>query len=232
MANPLPAMTAALCLALSGCASTTAGTAAPSAPLLPPTVSTLPALLLSAPDLGAAFGTTDLAVVGEVSQPWNDAAHFQSPAEAGCLAIAGAAQKGTYLDTGWLALRGQTLREPPTAPAWAHFATQAAVLFRDAATASGFLARQRQSWNSCANRELRYTQQLIPDQMWAIGPITVERNTMTVARRQLSPQHWFCQRALSVQAAVAVDVEACSLDGPTSAAAAIAARISDRIPAA
>lgn len=232
MANPLPAMIAVLCLALSGCAGTTAGTALPSAPLPTPTTDNLPTLLLSPSDVGAAFGGADLAVSADVTQPWNDVAHFQGVGEGGCLAIAGAAQKGVYADTGWTALHGQVLREPSTAPSWTHFATQSAVLFGDRAAALKFFATQRLSWGGCSDRELRYTQSMAPDQVWTVGSVGAERAMVTVSREQRSPQHWFCQRALTVQAAVVVDVEACSQDGPTSAAASIAARIGDRVPAA
>lgn len=232
MTHRLPAMTAALCLAVSGCASTTAGTAMPSAPIPPTTAQTLPALLLSAADVADALGGGELVVSGEVNAPWNDATHFQGTGEAGCLAIAGAAQKGVYSDAGWTALHGQVLREPPTSPSWSHFATQAVVLFRDAAAASGFLRAQRQSWTGCSDRELHYTQSLAPDQVWTVGPTQTDRDLLTVSRVQRSPQHWFCQRALTVHANVGVDVEACSLGGPTSAAAAIAGRIGDRLPSA
>ena len=230
MANPLPALTAVLCLAVSGCATTTTGTAMPAPPIPATTAQTLPALLLPAPAVAAALGADDVIVTGEVGAPWNDATHFQSAGEAGCLAIAGAAQKTVYADAGWTALQGQVLREPPTARQWSHFATQAVVLFQDAAAASGFLATQRQSWSGCSNREMRYTQQPGPDQVWTVGPTHAERDLLTVSREQRAPQHWFCQRALTVHANVGVDVEACSLDGPTSAAATIAAGIGDQLP--
>ena len=232
MISRLPAMAAVLCLATSGCASTTGGTATPAAPIPPTTEQTLPALLLSAPDVAAALGSGDLVITGEVNTPWNDAAHFQGTGEAGCLAIAGAAQKGVYAGAGWTAMRGQVLREPPTARGWTHFVTQAVVLFGSPAAASGFLTAQHQGWTGCSNRELRYTQPMAPDQVWAVGPTTRERDLLTVSREQRSPQHWFCQRALTVHANVGVDVEACSLDGPTTAGAAIARRIGDRLPAA
>lgn len=232
MINRLPALTAVLCLTVSGCASTTAGTALPSAPIPPTTAQNLPTLLLSAPDVAAALGSGDLAVAGEVNAPWHDATHFQGAEEKGCLAIAGAAQQGVYAGAGWTALHGQVLREPPTARQWSHFATQAVVLFRDAAAASGFLGAQRESWSGCSNREMRYAQPLPPDQIWSVGPTTSDRDLLTVSREQRSPQRWFCQRALSVHANVGVDVEACSLDGPTGAAAAIARRIGERLPAA
>lgn len=232
MTNPLPAMTAVLVLAVSGCASTTAGTAMPSAPLPPTTAQTLPSLLLSGPDVAAALGSGDLLVTGETNAPWHDGAHFQGAGEAGCLAVTGAAQKAVYADAGWTALHGQVLREPPGARQWSHFATQAVVLFGDSTAASRFFSAQRRSWSGCTNRELRYTQPLAPDQVWAVGPATSDRDLLTVSREQRSPQHWFCQRALTVHATVAVDVEACSLDGPLSAAAAIARRIGDRLPTA
>jgi hypothetical protein len=232
MVRRLPAMIAVVCAAVSGCASTTAGTAMPSAPMPPATAQTLPALLLSAPEVADALGSGELAITGETSTPWRDDGHFQGPEQAGCLAIAGAAQKAVYADAGWTALRGQVLREAPNTQTWSHFATQAVVLFRSTAAASDFLVAQRHSWAGCSNREVRYAQQLAPDQAWAVGPTSGDRAMLTVSREQRSPQHWYCQRALAVHANVGVDVEACSLDGPTSAAAAIAGRIGDRLPAA
>lgn len=225
-------MLAVLCVAVSGCVSTTSGTAMPSAPLPPATAQSLPGLMLSAADVAAALGSGELTVTGDVTAPWNDAGHFRGTDAAGCLAIAGAAQKGVYADTGWTAMYGQVLREPAAAPKWSHFVTQAVALFRDAASASAFLGAQRRSWGTCADRELHYAQQPAPDQVWAVGPVATDRNVLTVSREQHSPQHWFCQRALTVHANVGVDVEACSLDSATSAAAAIAGSIGDRLPTA
>lgn len=204
----------------------------PSAPIPPTTAQTLPALLLTAPETADALGSSELVVTGETARPWNDAAHFQGRDEKGCLAVAGAAQQGVYSDAGWTALHGQVLREPPTAPRWSHFATQAVVLFGDTAAAARFLTAARQAWTGCSDRELRYAQQPMPDQVWTVGPVGTDRDVLTVSREQRSPQHWFCQRALTVQATVAVDVEACSLERPTTAAAAIAHRIGDRLPRA
>lgn len=232
MAYRLIPLAAAACLAVVGCSPTTSGSAMPAPPIPPTTAETLPGLLLSADDVGAALGAKDVVVSGEVSAPWNDATHFQTAAQTGCLAIAGAAQKTVYTDAGWTALRGQVLREPPAARQWSHFATQAVVLFSDAAAAAGFLDSQRMSWAGCSNRELRYAQPMMPDQVWAVGPTRSEHDTLTVSREQTDPQHWFCQRALSVHAGVGIDVEACSLDGPTSAAAEIVRKIGDRLPAA
>ena len=195
------------------------------------TVETLPALLLSATDVGAAVNAGEMVVTREVSAPWNDAMHFQRPGESGCLAIAGAAQKSVYNDSGWTALRGQVLREPPSAAQWSHFATQAVVLFPTATAAQEFFTRSQTGWQSCADRELTYTQPPVPDQLWTVGPVSADRGLLTVSRTQSSPELWSCQRALTVRSNVAVDVEACSLDGPTTAAAAIADAIGARLPA-
>lgn len=223
----LPVIAGLLCLALSGCAATTAGTAMPTAPVPPTSAETLPALLLSAPDVAAALGGDEVVATREVSAPWDDSAHFSDP---GCLAIAGAAQRTVYDDTGWTALHGQVLREPPTAPTWSHFATQAVVLFPTAAAAADFYGRSRTAWAGCSDRELRYTQQPAPDQVWQVGPVSTDRDMLTVSRTQFGPQHWNCQRALSVRGNVAVDVEACDAVRPSTAAADIVSAIGQRVP--
>lgn len=235
MTSRLPAALGLFCLALggltlSGCAATTAGTAMPTAPLPAATPETLSNLLLSATEVGASLtGRDDLVVTREVSTPWNDSAHFGNT---DCLAVAGAAQQGVYNGTGWTGLRGQVLREPPASRTWSHYAVQAVVLFPTAAAATDFFTRSQQSWAGCSDRELTYAQQLAPDQVWAVGPAGTERDVLTVSRTQRGPQQWSCQRALSVRGNVAVDVEACSLDGPTTAAATIAGLIDERLPTA
>lgn len=236
MTHRLPVLAAALCLSVSGCTATTAGIAAPSAPAPLATEQTLPTLLLAAPDVGAALGEDDVVVSGEVSAPWDDSAHFATGADGsgtdlGCLAIAGAAQRAVYAGTGWTALRGQVLREPPTAPDWSHFATQAVVLFPDAQAAEDFYQHAQDAWAGCTNRELVYAQQLAPDQIWQIGPVSKKSDMLTVTRTQRGPLHWSCQRALSVRGNVAIDVEACDAGQPTDAAAAITTEIGTRMPA-
>ncbi|MFY9336295.1 MAG: sensor domain-containing protein [Mycobacterium sp.] len=227
MKTRAPAIAALLCLTVSGCATTTAGIATPAADAPLTTAETLPSLLLSASGIGSALSGTDMVVTRDVAEPWDDSARLtEGP---GCLAVAGAAQRGVYADTGWTAMHGQVLREPPTAQ-WSHFATQAVVLFPNAAAAGEFFTRSRDSWAGCSNRDLGYPQPLGPEQLWSIGPVGLERDILSVSRVQRGPQSWSCQRALTVHGNVAVDVEACSLDGPTAAATAIAGAIADRLP--
>lgn len=225
----LPVLAAAAALVLSGCSTTTTGLARPAAPPPLATEESLTTMLLPAEEVGAALGSEQLAVSREVGAPWDDSAYFGGD-ETGCLPIAGAAQQAVYDGSGWTALRGQVLREPPTAPGWSHFAVQAVVLFPTAAAATDFYTRSASGWAGCANREMTYDQQLAPDQLWTVGPVSTEADVLAVSRSQRSPQQWFCQRALSVRSNVAVDVEACSADGPTTAAAAMARAIGDRLP--
>lgn len=197
------------------------------------------AKLLTALDAGVALGDDDVVVSREVSAPWDDSAHFangpnDSGTNLGCLAIAGAAQRACTPEPAGppcCAVRCFASRRLPrvgrTSPPrpW--------VLFPDAQAAGEFCRRAGDAWAGCANRELAvYAQQLAPDQVWQIGPVSSDSNMLTVARTQRSPLQWSCQRALSVRGNVAIDVEACDAGGPTDAAAAITAAIGDRLPAA
>lgn len=229
MSPRLPTIAALLCLSVSGCSAVTAGTAMPMvrAPLTSP--DGLPSLLLPAPEVGAALASDDVVVTTDVNKAWNDSAHF---ADVNCLAIAGAAQQGVYAGSGSTALHGQVLREPPTAPEWSHYAVQAVVSFPTAQAAADFFTASQRGWAACSNRQLHYAQPVGPDQVWSVGATSTEHDVLAVSRVQQSPQRWACQRALTVHSNVAVDVEACSLDGPTAAASAIAGQIAGRLPAA
>jgi len=233
MTRALSALAAPLCVTLCltsvGCSATTAGTATPAAPGPQVGPGALPGLLLSAADVQTVLASPQLVVTGEVSAPWHELGQLGDP---DCLAIAGAAQREVYAGSGWTALRGQVLREPPAATSWSHYAVQAVVLFPAATAAADFFTASQSGWARCADRELTYAQQPAPDQVWSVGPITVDRDVLAVSRVQRSPQRWACQRALTVHGNAAIDVEACSLDGNTPAATAIARSISDRLPSA
>jgi hypothetical protein len=225
----LSVIAAALCLSVSGCSASTAGTAMPAqrTPLTSPDA--LPTLLLSAPDVGAALSSDDVVVTTDVNKAWNDSAHFT---DLNCLAIVGAAQQGVYAGSGWTAVHGQVLRDPPTAPQWSHYAVQAVVAFPTARAAADFFRASQRGWAACSNRQLNYAQAIGPDQVWSVGLTSTDHDVLAVSRVQQSPQRWACQRALTVHSNVAVDVEACSLDGPTVAASAIAGQIAGRLPTA
>jgi hypothetical protein len=229
MKSPTPVMAALLSLTVlaAGCATTTGGTAIWAGPAPAITANTLAGLLLPAVQVAAELSGGEVVVTRQVTAPWDDSAGIAGGV--GCLAVAGAAQRGVYNNTGWTAMQGQVLREPPAAPDWAHFATQAVVLFPTAPTAQEFFARSRQTWADCSGRDLNYAPPLAPQQLWSIGPVSVDNDVLTVSREQRSPQRWSCQRALTVTGTVAVDVEACALQGPTSAASAIARAIAERI---
>jgi hypothetical protein len=222
--------TAALaCLVFSGCSSTVAGTAAPAAPAPITTPEALPGLLLQAADIGAAMSSDDLVVTRDSGNAWSDTARLT---DLNCLPIAGAAQQAVYSDSDSTAIHSQILREPPTAPAWNHYVVQAVALFPDAAAAASFYATSRGQWDQCSNRQMTYPQPVGPNQVWTIGPTSSDHDILSVSRTEQSPEKWACQRALTVHNNVAIDIEACSQDGLTTAAVAIARQISSRLPAA
>ncbi|TGD86319.1 sensor domain-containing protein [Mycolicibacterium sp. CH28] len=229
MTPRLPVFALALCLSVSGCSAITAGAAMPAGKAALTSPDALPTLLLPAPDVGAALSSEDVVVTTDVSKAWNDSAHF---ADVNCLAVAGAAQQGVYAGSGSTAIHGQVLRDPPTAPAWSHYAVQAVVLFPTAQAAADFFTASQRGWAACSNRQLNYAQPIGPPQVWSVGATSTDNDVLAVSRVQQSPQQWACQRALTVHGNVAVDVEACSLDGPTAAASAIAGQIAGRLPAA
>ncbi len=170
-----------------------------------------------------------MAVIRDVDKIWNDSARLD---DVNCLAIAGAGQQAVYATTGWTATHSQVLREPPTSSSWSHYAVQSVALFPTSQAATDFYETSRINWAKCSNRELRYPQPLGPEQVWLVGQISTEHDVLAVSRIEQAPERWACQRALTVRSNVAVDVEACSLDGAPTAAAAIASQITNRMPAA
>jgi hypothetical protein len=189
----------------------------------------LPGLLLQAADIGVAMSSDDLAVTRDSTQAWSDTARLT---DTDCLPIAGAAQQAAYSDSGSTAVHSQILREPPTAPAWKHYVVQAVVLFPDVTSAANFYATSERQWARCSNRQMTYPQPIGPNQLWTVGQISADHDMLSVSRTEQSPDNWACQRALTVHNNVAIDVEACSLAGPTTAAGSIARQISSRLPAA
>jgi len=229
MLSRVAAIAAVLCAPLSACTATVAGTASPTPPAPLATSETLPSLLLSASDIGSVMSSGDIAVVRDADTFWNDAARLDN---ADCLAIAGTAQRAVYADSGATAVHSQVLREPPTSPSWSHYAVQAVVLFPTSQAASAFYETSRHSWAGCADRQLNYPQPIGPAQLWSIGPTSTDHDVLAVSRNEQTPDRWLCQRALTVHSNVAIDIEACSVEGPPTAAAAIARQIAGRLPAA
>lgn len=220
---------ALLCAPLSACTATVAGTAHPGPPMPLSTAETLPSLLLSAPDVGAVMSSSDIAVVRDVDKFWNDAVRLGNT---DCVAVAGTAQQAVYADSGATAVHSQVLREPPTSPTWSHYAVQAVAVFPTSQAASTFYETSRRNWAGCADRQLNYPQPIGPAQLWSVGPISTDHDVLAVSRIEQAPDRWSCQRALTVHSNVAIDIEACSVEGAPTAATAIARQIASRLPAA
>jgi hypothetical protein len=193
------------------------------------TPESLPGLLLQAADIGAMMSSDGIVVTRDSSKAWSDTARLS---DTNCLPIAGAAQQAVYAHSGSTAVHSQILREPPAAPGWEHYVVQAVALFPDTMSAANFYATSRAQWDRCSNRQMTYPQPIGPNQVWTIGPVDSDHDMLSVSRTEQSPDKWTCQRALTVRNNVAIDIEACSLAGSTTAASTIARQISSRLPAA
>ena len=78
--------------------------------------------------------------------------------------------------------------------------------------------------------ELSHPQPIGEAQRWSVGSISTDHDVLAVSRIEQAPDRWSCQRALTVHSNVAIDVEACSTDGPPTAATAIARQIATGCP--
>ena len=145
------------------------------------------------------------------------------------LAVGGAAQQDVYADTGWTAVPA-VLREPPTATAWSHYAVQAVVAVPHRSGRDRLLRGLQQNW-AAARPPAHLPQPIGPEQVWSVGQISHRpRRPRGVAGGAEPRAVGLASEPRTVHGNVAVDVEACSADRPTSAAAAIARQMPTGCP--
>jgi hypothetical protein len=217
------AVTAAMSCAVvsAGCGATTQGTAVmpTTRPLIarPLVERELSGLLLSADQIDAAMGVTNMTVT-ETRTSMADNAAVMAPPE--CLAIDGAAEIRVYADSGYVAERDQSLSDGDTLD---HYVKQAVVLFPTADQAKAFLAASAQQWPTC--REYTHTQSRT---RWSVGSVADSNDTLTVTATEQEAQApgRACGRALELHNNVIADVNTCSADPGDSAS-----KIADQIAA-
>ncbi|WP_024441229.1 sensor domain-containing protein [Mycobacterium sp. UM_WGJ] len=181
----------------------------------------LRALLLSPEQINPIMEATDMAVTRTHTALSDDSATMQ-PQE--CLAIDGAAQEPVYADSGYIAVRDQTLSEGDD---FEHFAEQAVVAFPSAKQAAAFLAHATRQWPAC--HEYSHVQS---GTTWIAGPIVnADGMLSTVATQDNAGNEvsWACGRALTVVNNVVIDVNTCSAD-PKNTAVVIAEQIAAKVP--
>jgi hypothetical protein len=224
--KPAPAVAAAAVLFLAGCgsggntgapATTSATTTVPARPTV--AAAALDGLLLGPAEIGAAVGAPELPVNKTETQLLDSSAarpdkgcRFTQPAEA-----------SVYAGTGWNGVRQQDLQEP--GEDFKHHVIQAVVSFPSANDATRFFTASAQLWVPCANHQYRVVSPGKPDLTFVIGPVANTNGTLSTVDTLTGGKKWACQRALTVSNNIAVDVVACSAEGPPDAALNIAHQI-------
>jgi hypothetical protein len=219
---------AGICILTAGCGSgsnqgtktstitTTTTTTAP-----PVAEAVLDGLLLSPEQVNTAMGATEMTVTKTHASMSDDSATM-APKE--CLAIDGSAQAPVYADSGYTALRDQTLQEGDN---FTHYVEQAVVFFPSAKQAGAFFNVSAQQWPAC--HQYTHTQ---TNSEWAVGPVSNTNGTLsaTATQQNANAPGWACGRALAIRNNVVIDVNTCSAN-PTDTAINIANQIAAKVPA-
>jgi hypothetical protein len=218
---------AGICILTAGCSSsnqgtktsTTTTTTTTTAPPLAETA--LDGLLLGPEQVNTAMGATEMAVTKTHTSMSDDSATM-APKE--CLAIDGSAQAQVYADSGYTALRDQTLQEGDN---FTHYVEQAVVFFPSAKQAGAFFNVSAQQWPAC--HQYTHTQ---TNSEWTVGPVSNTNGTLSTSATQQNANApgWSCGRAMAIKNNVVIDINTCSAN-PTDSAVNIANQIAAKVPA-
>jgi hypothetical protein len=218
---------AGICILTAGCSSsnqgtktsTTTTTTTTTAPPLAETA--LDGLLLGPEQVNTAMGATEMAVTKTHTSMSDDSATM-TPKE--CLAIDGSAQAQVYADSGYTALRDQTLQEGDN---FTHYVEQAVVFFPSAKQAGAFFNVSAQQWPAC--HQYTHTQ---TNSEWTVGPVSNTNGTLSTSATQQNANApgWSCGRAMAIKNNVVIDINTCSAN-PADSAVNIANQIAAKVPA-
>lgn len=192
----------------------------------PPTVpvSGLNDLLLGVDQINRVMGTT--AMVPD--PPFTELKQDQElMPNVNCLGIWQVGEQGVYGDTGLAGIRGQRLTQP--APEnWDALVVQAVVAYPSADDARKFFTASSDRWSKCTNHRVNLSINGGPATTYLFGNVTKSDTHLTMPVTQ-TPAGKPCQRTLSVNSNVVVDVSACN-QSMTDQAVQIAQKIEDRFP--
>jgi hypothetical protein len=180
----------------------------------------LEGLLLSPADINTAMGATAMTVAGKYTTFVDDTNTVPDKA---CRITAIDADIDSYADSGWTAMREQSLRERgPHAP---HYADQTVVLFPSADKAAAFYTVTAQRWPACTNREFTRTPAGGTPQQWMAGAISNSGGTLSNTITEQGGSGEVCERAVTVSDNVAVDISTCSHGNAAGTAVSIARQV-------
>jgi PknH-like extracellular domain len=226
---------AGLCILVAGCSANSnraTPTTTPSTSVPPVAQAALDGLLLSASQINAAMGATELSVADDTKRMEDVSAMVSRPE---CLPVYSPAETNAYANSGWTGVHRQFLGEP----SHSHVAEQTVVLFPTAQQASAFFTASAQRWLACSNGSFTHTMSG-GREVWAVGPISNNNGVLSTAAR-ISLEIYdrpaargggrlTAQRALTVRNNVLIDVLTDSPAANDPAAVNIAAQIAAEVP--
>ncbi|MDT5013320.1 MAG: hypothetical protein QOH57_4937 [Mycobacterium sp.] len=193
----------------------------------------LPGLLLSAAQINAAVGGTELAANADATDMTDHSASVSRPE---CIGIFGPGEAQAFAGSGWSAFREQPLRNPDGT----QWAVQSVVLFPTAEQAAVFYTASSTNWRKCQGSFIN-----ISDggrEVWDVGPISEINGVLSVAKTMHPEQYGTpspsdnrastSQRVLTVRDNVVIDVDASTSPANQSTAVHIVEQIAARIPKA
>ena len=195
-----------LCTLTTACTVTTNGTVEAA-----PTLGQAPQPLPSRALVGLLLGASEISSI--VDAPMSvvessDSMYTNEPLADGCLVWAGS-QRYNYQGSGWTAVRSQRLLDRHDDPD--HIAYQAVVTVPDGLAAHDFYDSQVTDWAKCDDRRVDLHDAGDPNaHYWSLSKATDNDGILTIIRvEEESTRGWSCQRALTAENNVVVDVSAC-----------------------
>ncbi len=186
----------------------------------------LPGLLLDAAAINSMMDATDM----EVVEDWSRMFGYNTPG-GDCAGAWSAVWQPAYSGSGWMGVRGRSVRKPTTP--WNRVVYEAVVAFPLPADAADFYAKQVASWKTCDGRHVDErdldTNDGSGDTHYSLDHADDTAGMLTMSALDDEDPSLSCQHALTVRNNVAVDIRACG-PGVRTQAGAVASAIAAKVP--
>jgi hypothetical protein len=212
----------ALVAAVTGCGSVSDERGDTADPLVPATE--LDDLLLSTDEVNAVMGTD--AMVASPARIEPDDNRILLP-NVDCLGLLLVGEKAIYGDSGFTAIRTQLLRQPDNSE-WDALVMQGAATFLSSDAATAFFDASAERWSRCTNHRVNLSSNIQPAMSWMFGELAESESELVMTLTRGANER-ACQRVLSVEFNVTIDVRACS-HSIDDQAATITQDIKERLP--
>lgn len=217
----------AVCLAVTGCTSTVAGTPTVRSGATIPTARAhgLPALLLSLDEMKQLLKFDEMGVEDTLSHP--DAHGIYEPAR--CVGAVFSSMAGSYDGSGYHDFYESRLSDI-TGGDMPHWVDQSAATFDSDSAAKDFVANQVAQWRQCAGQQFRYAYPKPTDwqENYRIGD-TIDSGCVTLISNVITgDKHYTDIRALAAKSNIVIDLQFTGFDLTDEPAIAVN-RILDRI---